>query len=195
MRPPVLLLDVMDTLVEDPFFTRVPAFFGLPFEELVKVKSPTAWLDFERGLIDEDEYARRAFVDGRAYDHDAFRALMVDGYRFLDGVEDLLVELRARGVEMHALSNYPPWYRLLDEKLGLSRFLSWRFVSCHTGVRKPDPEAYLGPLRALERRPEECLFVDDRGANCKAAAALGIRAHRFESAAGLRGFLVDAGVL
>lgn len=194
-RPPVLFLDVMDTLVEDPFFTRVPAFFAMSMEELLAVKDPTAWLDFERGLVDEEEYARRAFKDGRAYDHAAFRALMVDGYRYLEGVEDLLAQLKSRGVEMHALSNYPPWFELLDEKLRLSRYLSWRFVSCKTGVRKPDPGAYTGPLTALERAPGECWFIDDRRVNCEVAEALSIRTHHFTGVAGLRSFLEVEGLL
>ena len=38
-------------------------------------------------------------------------------------------------------------------------------------------------------------FVDDREANCAAAAAIGMRTHRFSGAAGLRAALVEAGVL
>jgi len=50
---PVLLFDIMDTLVRDPFYQDVPAFFGMPFKELIDVKHPTAWIEFEKGLIDE----------------------------------------------------------------------------------------------------------------------------------------------
>lgn len=31
---PILLFDIMDTVVKDPFFERMPAFFGLTFEEV-----------------------------------------------------------------------------------------------------------------------------------------------------------------
>ena len=47
-RPPqVVLWDVMDTLVRDPFREVMPAFFGMDFKELLRVKSPTAWLAFK----------------------------------------------------------------------------------------------------------------------------------------------------
>jgi beta-phosphoglucomutase-like phosphatase (HAD superfamily) len=45
----------------------------------------------------------------------------VDAYEYLEGMQALLQELRSAGVEMHAMSNYPQWYRRVDEKLGLHR--------------------------------------------------------------------------
>ena len=50
-------------------------------------------------------------------------------------------ELRDAGVAMHTLSNYAPWYRQIEQRLGLSRYLPWTFVSCETGSRKPEPQA------------------------------------------------------
>jgi FMN hydrolase / 5-amino-6-(5-phospho-D-ribitylamino)uracil phosphatase len=192
----VLLLDVMDTLVVDPFFSKaLPELFGCSFEELLAAKHPTAWLDFEKGLIDEETYEKRAFTDGRAYDHDAMRALMVAGYEWVEGIPELLTELCARGVETHALSNYPVWYRLIDEKLGLSRYCPWTFVSCKTGFRKPHPWAYLGAAEALDRAPAECLFVDDREGNCAGAREVGMQAHRFTDADTLRAHLVELALL
>ena len=46
--PPVLLLDVMDTVVYDPFFQDMPRFFDMPFKELLASKHPTAWLQVQR---------------------------------------------------------------------------------------------------------------------------------------------------
>jgi HAD superfamily hydrolase (TIGR01509 family) len=194
-RAPVLLLDVMDTIVKDPFYDRVPAFFGLTLEELFAAKDRAVWVAFEEGRLDEDEYHRRAFHDGRAYDRAAFLREMVDGYRFLDGMEELLSELKERGVEMHAFSNYPAWYRLLDEALDLRRFLAWSFVSCEMGVRKPDAAAFERALARTGRAPAEHLFVDDREKNCEGARAVGMRAHRFTDARALREALREHGVV
>jgi FMN phosphatase YigB (HAD superfamily) len=96
---------------------------------------------------------------------------------------------------MYALSNYPTWSEWIDERVGLGRFLDWRFVSWRTGVRKPDPEAYRLPLRELGVGAHECLFVDDRESNCVAARHEGMAAHRFEHAEGLRAELVRRGLL
>ena len=140
MTPRVLLWDLMDTLVRDPFFTHMPAFFGLSLDELVAQKHPTAWRDFELGRIGEQELYARFFRDGRIIDGPGLKHHMREGYAWIDGMEALLVDLQARRVPMHALSNYPPWFALCDERLGLSRYLSLRFVSCRTGARKPAPE-------------------------------------------------------
>jgi HAD superfamily hydrolase (TIGR01509 family) len=190
-----LLLDVMGTLVTEPFFEVVPRALGLTLEQILADKHPTAWVDFELGLIDEAELVRRFFLDGRKYPHAEMKAAMIEAYDWIDGVEPLLAELRAAGNELHLLSNYPLWYRHIEEKLALSRYAPWTFVSCHTGVRKPDPEAYLGAARALGAEPSQLLFVDDRGVNCKAARAVGMDAIRFENATQFRAELQGRSLL
>lgn len=51
-------------------------------------------------------------------------------YRYLDGMEGLLQRLATGGAEVHAFSNYPAWWQLIEGKLELSRYLRWTFVSC-----------------------------------------------------------------
>lgn len=194
-RPEVLLLDVMGTLVYDPFHEDMPAFFGMTLRQLLAEKHPDAWVRFEHGELTETELLTSFFADGRAFDHHAFVAMLRRTYRWLDGVEPLLAELSRRRVPMHALSNYPCWYRLIEETLGVSRYVAWSFVSCETGVRKPHLEAYRLASRTLGVAPERCLFVDDRADNCEAARAVGMDAIVFTDAASLRDALVARGVL
>ncbi len=194
-RKRVLLLDVMGTIVREPLMVEVPRFFETTLEELLPILSREAWFEFERGEIDELAFARRFFRDGRVFDCEGLKSAMVAGYDFLPGMESLLQELWARGVAMHALSNYPIWYRLIENKLRLSQYLGWSFVSCETGVRKPDAAAYTGAARALDTDTADCVFVDDRETNCAAARAVGMAAVRFTSAPELRSELVGLGVL
>jgi len=191
----VLLLDVMGTLVHDPFFVEMPAHFGLSFKELLAQKHPRTWLDFELGAIDEPTCLARFFADERPFDHDAFRARVRAAYAFLPGIEPLLGELSEAAVSMHVLSNYSLWYRLIEERLALSRWVPWTFVSCHTGLRKPSKEAYVGAAEALGVAPRDCLFVDDRRENVAAAEAVGMTGHLFVDAPTLRAALVDARLL
>lgn len=171
----ILLLDVMGTLINEPFFEHLPRHFGLSLEDLIRDKHPTSWIDFEKGLIDEAAYVARFFRDGRAVDLEAVRGCLLASYEWLDGVEALLEELKQKGVPMHAFSNYSSWYRLIDQKLDLSRYLEWSFVSCNTGIRKPDPEAYRCATRVLGVRPDQCVFVDDQKRNVAAAEAAGMK--------------------
>lgn len=48
--------------------------------------------------------------------------------------------------------------------------------SSKVGVRKPDAAIYRMMCEALAVAPADCLYLDDLGINCKAAAVLGMRA-------------------
>ena len=177
----VLLLDVMDTLVRDPFFEDVPALFGLSLEELFAQKHPTLWLDFESGAVSEEELLRGYFADGREWDYQSLPRTLEEGYAWLPGAQEALGRMRAApGLSLHALSNYPVWYRNIEGKLRLSEHLEWSFVSCETGTRKPDAAAYEGAAAALGVPLDACVLVDDSASNCAAAEALGLGAVRFQ---------------
>jgi HAD superfamily hydrolase (TIGR01509 family) len=185
----------MGTLVHDPFYLEVPAHFGMSLSELVKVVHPTSWIEFEHGRIDESAYLATFFKDRRAVDGPALKACMSAAYRLLEGIEPLLEELARTGVSMHALSNYSLWYGLIEERLRLSRFVEWSFVSCDTGLRKPSAETYLHAAARLGLPPGECLFVDDRPPNCTAAERVGMPAIHFQGSTRLRAALVERGLL
>ena len=89
----VVLFDVLGTLVQDPFYDVVPAFFGLDFAALLAVKHPTHWFDFEHGLIDEQTFLEGFFTDGRPFDHQGFMTAIEDAYAWLPGMEALLEDV------------------------------------------------------------------------------------------------------
>ncbi|KAM4095140.1 hypothetical protein ACJW30_08G007000 [Castanea mollissima] len=154
---PILLFDIMDTIVRDPFYHDVPAFFGMPMKELLECKHPTAWIEFEKGIIDEVELARKFFKDGRSFD--------------LEG-----------------------WYKMIEDKLKISRYLSWTFCSCSSGKRKPDLNFYLEVLNLLKVNPANCIFIDDRLRNVEAAVEVGIIGIHFKNAHLLRQDLSSKGI-
>ncbi|NIL98189.1 MAG: HAD-IA family hydrolase [Planctomycetales bacterium] len=182
MKPldrPYLLFDVMETLVSEPFLEVMPKFFGMSHREFLEAKHPTSWIEFELAMISENEYFQRFFREGPCRDGEGLREQMRKAYRWTDGMEALLAELKAAGHEMHALSNYSIWYELIEQALNISRYVSWTFVSCRTGVRKPEAAAYLQAAATLNATPEGCIFIDDRQENVDAARQVGMRAVRF----------------
>ncbi|XP_057757008.1 flavin mononucleotide hydrolase 1, chloroplatic [Arachis stenosperma] len=178
---PILLFDIMDTLVRDPFYEDVPAFFRMSFKELLDSKNPTTWIEFEKGLIDEMELARKFFKDGRDVDLEGLKTCMTSGYSYIEGIEHLLLSLKQNNYEMHAFTNYPIWYQLIEDKLELSKYLSWTFCSCTYGKRKPDTEFFMEALEHLKVDPANCIFVDDRKKNVEAAIEVGIKGVHFKS--------------
>ncbi len=177
----VILWDVMSTLVYDPYMNEFPAFFGVTWQDLLEVKHPTAWVDFELGHITEEQFFELFWPEFGQVDLDDFHAMLHDAYRFLPDIEAMLESLASRDdLEMHTLSNYPVWYRIIEQKLALSRYMRWSFVSCHMALRKPDVAIYESAARALGVPPSSCIFIDDRGSNCKGAVQAGMRAIKYD---------------
>ncbi|KAJ0014700.1 hypothetical protein Pint_21319 [Pistacia integerrima] len=185
----------------------------MPMKELIECKHPTAWLEFEKGLIDEMELARKFFKDGRPFDLEGLKNCMRRGYYYIEGVEELLFDLKQNNYEMHAFTNYPIWYRIIEDKLKISTYLSWTFCSCAIGQlshelvlsyqtmtedvkgkRKPDPDFYLEVVRHLKVDSGDCIFIDDRLKNVEAATEVGIVGLQFKGADFLRRDLSQMGI-
>lgn len=191
----ILLFDIMDTVVYDPVAEEIPGFFGLTSKELFAKRDPTAWRSFEVNAISEAECLNRLFAAQPPFNHDEFRKVVQRAYRWVDGMEELLAELYAKKVEMHALSNYSSWYKLIEERLQVSRYMPWTFVSFETGVRKPAREAYENAINRFGGPADRYLFIDDREVNCQAARAVGMKAYRFRGERALRAELSLRGIL
>ncbi|XP_008370799.2 flavin mononucleotide hydrolase 1, chloroplatic-like isoform X2 [Malus domestica] len=164
---PIILFDIMDTVVRDPFYRDVPAFFGMSFDELIECKHPTAWIEFEKGITDEVELAKTFFKDGRPLDLEGLKNCMRKGYYYVEG------NLFCR-------------YEMIENKLNISKYLSWTFCSCINGKRKPDPEFYLEVVSHLKVDPGSCIFVDDRIRNVEAVKEVGMIGLHFKNADSLR---------
>ncbi|PWA70157.1 HAD hydrolase, subfamily IA [Artemisia annua] len=173
---------------------NLDASLRMSMKELLDCKHPTAWIEFEKGLIDEVELERIFFKDGRKFDLEGLKSCVRDGYSYIEGVEELLSTLKDNGYEMHAFTNYPIWYRMIEEKLKLSSYLSWTFCSCILGKRKPDPLIYEEVLKHLDIEPQNCVFIDDTMKNVEAAKEAGINGIQFKNADSLQQDLSLLGV-
>lgn len=198
MEITVLIFDLMDTVVADPFFHHMPKFFGMTMAELMAIKHPHSWPAFELGEIDEEEYFRRFFrtETGRSLDNpEELKAALFAAYRFVDGMEALLSELKQRPLRLWVHSNYSPWFFELRARLGLNRFFEGYAMSFELRARKPEARAFYAALEMIGARADECLFIDDRRENIDSARAIGLNGIKFESAPQLRGALCQLGIL
>lgn len=186
----LVLFDVMDTLVADPFFGGFEKdLFGLEggIKSLFAIKDQKSFVAFEKGEISEAEHFETYFNDRRTCDGEAVRAYLTGRYAWLPGMRELATDLNAAGVQMAAFSNYPKeWAVLVEDACGLSSVVPWGLVSGEAGVRKPEPEAFEAALKAVGREKGDVIFVDDSTTNTDAATALGIVSIRFEGADALR---------
>jgi 2-haloacid dehalogenase len=108
----------------------------------------------------------------------------------------LLRALRARGVPVHALTNFGvetfaharKTYEFLDE-------FDVAFVSGHLRLSKPDPAIYAVVEDRLGLPADRLLFTDDRAENIAVADGRGWRTHLFDAPEGWARRLVAEGLL
>jgi 2-haloacid dehalogenase len=113
------------------------------------------------------------------------------------GVHEIVRELDAHGVPLFAITNFSAdfWrpFRAKEEAF-FARFRGI-VVSGEEKLMKPDLALYYRALDRFGLKPAEALFIDDRLINVEGAEAVGMKAHLFIDAEGLRRRLVEEGLL
>ena len=108
----------------------------------------------------------------------------------------LMRALRARGVPVHALTNFGiESFALASGHFDFLGEFDRPFVSGHMAVIKPAPRIYEMVEADLGLTGDALFFTDDRRDNIDAAAARGWRTHLFEGPEGLADRLVAEGLL
>jgi putative hydrolase of the HAD superfamily len=170
--------------------------FGLDEEDLERRHDRVA-ADFETGRLDVEEYlSRTVFYLPRPFPREEFLQFMRERSVALASSLTIARALRNHGqYVMAALNNE-------SRELNHHRIATFRLKeifhvflsSCYTGLRKPDPDAFLYALELAQRDPEESLLLDDRLENVEAAARLGLRTLWVRDPARLREDLALAGI-
>jgi putative hydrolase of the HAD superfamily len=171
--------------------------FGLDWEELQdrhELASPA----FETGKITLDMYLERiAFYRKRAFTREEFTAFMFAQSEEFPESRAVLSGVAATGKYMLSTINNEA-LELNERRIQqfrLRREFKAFFSSCFVGIRKPDEGIYKIALEVTQRRPEECLFIDDRELNLECAQQLRMRTIHFQDAAQLRRELAANGVV
>ena len=115
----------------------------------------------------------------------------------IEPVHAIVNELTQAGVPLFAITNFSAdfWAPFHEkERAFFSRFRDI-VVSGREKLLKPDPAIYWLALDRFKLQPAQALFVDDRKINVDAAEAIGLSAHLFTDAQGLRERLVAEALL
>lgn len=185
-------LDLMDTVVRDPFRRALEAATGLHLDEILAARERGAYPAFERGDLSEREYWAAYRRGGVIVDVPAFHRVRRAGYAWVPGMRELLADLDGRVVRA-AATNYPVWIEELADRM-LVAWFDRIIASHHLGVRKPSAAFFRHLMEDLGAPASQILFVDDREENVAGARAAGLRAHRFAGVTDLRHRLRAEGV-
>jgi putative hydrolase of the HAD superfamily len=170
--------------------------FGLDWEDFQdrhELASPA----FETGQITLDTYLQRTvFYRKRAFTREEFVAfIFAQSEEFPESRAILSALAQTRKYLLATINNEPRELNIRRiEQFNLRREFEAFFSSCFVHIRKPDEAIYRLALEVTQRRPEECLFIDDRALNLECARQMGMRTIHFENAAQLRQDLQANGV-
>jgi len=106
----------------------------------------------------------------------------LDIFQLRPEVDGLLRRLRDRGLKLGVVANQPETARERLARAGIGDLFDYHGLSGLTGLRKPDPRAFLAAAEALGVLPTACIMVGDRiDNNIAPAKALGMAAVLFRS--------------
>jgi putative hydrolase of the HAD superfamily len=162
--------------------------FELDVDEFER-RHPAANNAWERGKITLQEYLRQTvFYASRQFSEQEFIAQMCAVSRIL--YPRMIAFLRAFRAQ-RAIESDTAIYMLSNESrelmayriptFGLSGLFDAYLVSAYIGLRKPDPAFFRCALEVSQRRPDQCIFIDDREENLAGAREVGIQGIRMKT--------------
>ncbi len=197
-----IIFDFGGVITSSPFeaFNHMEQQRGIPKDSVRRINSTNpdgnAWALFERAEIDAAQFDmlfanEAAMLDINLRGADVLACLAGDIRPAMVRALDLLKD---KGFALGCITNNVPsgsgglkgaGMAISNEKAAAVSDVMARFdhiiESSKAGIRKPDPRIYQMSYEALAVRPEQCIYLDDLGINCKPAAALGMTAIKVTS--------------
>ncbi len=170
--------------------------FGLDLEEFGDRHEFVADA-FETGRMSLAEYLERTiFYRERGFTPEAFRQAMVSESQPFPEALAVVDELARSGRYLLATLNNES--RELNQaridRFDLRRYFAAFLSSGFLGVKKPDQAIYRLALQITQRRPEECVFIDDRDINLECAVTEGMHTVHYDDPTQLRAELAGLGI-
>ena len=198
----ILLFDIGGVVIDIDFersFKKWSTHSGVPVES---IKS-----GFSHGQVYE-QHERGGIGSIEFYRHVTDRLEMELSFeQFKEGWNEILVapfpqtigllHKLANRIPLYMLSNSNPMHKEHWEKNFADELEPFNqiFVSSDLGYRKPEADAYLHVVEALNTSPEKIVFFDDLADNVEAARAVGMQAVQVRSPADITSFVVSSGLI
>jgi len=144
---------------------------------------------FDAGQLSLNDYLDRTlFYRPRKFTREEFTAFMFAQSKEYPAVRAILDQcVAATRYFVGAINNEPlelNQYRI--EAFNLRRSFQVFFSSCYIHFRKPEEGIFRVALAVTQRKPEECVFIDDRPLNLEAPRRLGMSVIHHQSPDQLR---------
>jgi len=208
--PSTLAAPMVDTVVFDlgkvlldwdPRYFYARHFRGdhAALEHFVTHIIPSAWI----GEMDAGKPAAQAIAERQRLhpQHAVLIGQWTEGWPVMlrgeiPGTAAVLRELKARGLHLHALTNFSTeTFPIARERCPSLALFERIVVSGDIGLIKPDPRIYAHATAHCRLNPPATVFIDDMPANVAAGRAAGWHAIQFTSPKQLKADLAALGLL
>jgi putative hydrolase of the HAD superfamily len=188
-----VIFDFGGVITSSPFeaFARFEAERGLPDGTIrgLNATNPdtNAWARFERAEIlpaeFDTQFSHEAQAAGYAISGQDVLTLLSGEIR--PAMVAMLDQLKREGYILGCITNNVPSGKgagmagTVEKAEAIAAIMACFdqiIESSKAGIRKPDPRIYKMMCDTLDIAPENCIYLDDLGINCKPAAALGMHA-------------------
>ena len=178
-------------------------FTGEKFDRIAAatILHPTMWPEFDRSLMSDEEIISSCIEREPEYEADIRMIferteLLIEEYAYSYG---WIKDLKERGYKVYLLSNYGKTSfeaAVNHGRLSFMPLIDGGVISYEVKIVKPEPGIYESLIKKYDLIPEECVFLDDREDNVKAAMKkgfYGIVVEGYEQAAeALDNLLIEA---
>lgn len=135
------------------------------------------WIQMDRGSITDEQAAAAVCSRLPRHLHAAVRDILDNWHQDIppmDGICDLVAELKAEGYGIYLLSNTCARFHRFRENIPALRFFDGEFISADHHLVKPEPGIYQCFLKEFGLNGAECVFIDDVPLNVEGAVRCGI---------------------
>ena len=196
-----IIFDLGGVMVDfDPKTYLVDRFCNAEVEEQVSQLTfeSEEWKLLDAGLITRSEANLRMLARAKEYG----RAFEVQGVlddwmhilRPRRRMQTLVEQLKQHGYCVYYLSNIPEDVLALLMERDFKGLFDGGVASCEVKINKPDPRIYQALLDKYQLKADECIFIDDRADNIKAASLLGLGTYQMHSVGSLLRSLPTFGI-
>ena len=138
---------------------------------------------YENEVLFYKQYYREILIEECGYCDEDVAERMFDTMWLKDRVlfDDVLVtfkDIKSRGLKIGIISNTNLSLQKTLEEVGLGEYIDTYTSSKEVGIGKPETKIYLIAIEKLGLKPEECIYIDDRGEWVQSALDLGFKAFR-----------------
>lgn len=141
------------------------------------IRSGAMWNEFDRSVIPDEEVTAGCVAKAPQYEKEIH--MLFDNIRYIAKeypyAQEWIKSLKAEGYRVYLLSNYGRTaFEATSKELGFISLVDGMVISYEVKYVKPEPEIYQALFDKYNLKPEECVFLDDREENIRAAESFGM---------------------